>query len=104
MTVDNFVEHQTIDEKKRANAGGYQPLLGWYKKHGYNVRRINKFCKNVLEEPVLGKTCRVEITHVVDSKLEREVNSEKKQMWAHRGQQAHHTKALQACRRRHDYC
>jgi hypothetical protein len=56
------LSHRIIESRISGEKGSFQPL-GWYQAQGYDVKRIEKYCKDTEEHPVLGTTYRVDINY-----------------------------------------
>ena len=64
-----------IESRTSGSAGSYQPL-GYYKKLGYDWRRIKRTCKDKKFHPNLGHTYRVDIDYQDKKKEMRKIREE----------------------------
>ena len=64
-----YVDVFKTSTKASVSHGEYQPI-GWYKKQGYNTKRIKSKCKDKKYDPILGTLYRVYIAKQANSTVE----------------------------------
>ena len=73
--VMNTLKDRVIESRISGSKGEYLPL-GFYKKQGYDWKRIRDTCEDVQDHPNLGKTYRVDIMYQDKKKEAQRVRDE----------------------------
>ena len=75
QVVMNTLKDRVIESRLAGSRGEYQPL-GWYKRQGYDWKRIRKTCTDKKPHPNLGMTYRVNIEYQDKHKEYQKVREE----------------------------
>ena len=72
QVITETITTRTTEQKKATAGGGYYPL-SYYKRQGFNVKKIKLHCRDTKLHSIFGKTYRVVIDKVEEGSLEEKM-------------------------------